>query len=148
VCGTIILLGFTHFTRYNWFMEYDKLTILTGALQHLEHSCRPTIAFCKRLCHGLSPRRPWVSPCGICCGQMALGQVSLRLRFSPCFYHSTVALRTHIIWGMNNGPIGGRSSETWSRSIDINISKSVPLYAMQTLGGRGNIAPTHSWPQH
>jgi hypothetical protein len=27
-------------------------------------------------------------------------------------------------------------------------AKVVPLHAMEALGGRGNIAPTHSWPRH
>jgi hypothetical protein len=27
-------------------------------------------------------------------------------------------------------------------------SKAVPLYAMEALGGRGDIAPTHSRPRH
>jgi hypothetical protein len=27
-------------------------------------------------------------------------------------------------------------------------SKAVPLHAMVALGGRGSIAPTHSWPRH
>jgi hypothetical protein len=27
-------------------------------------------------------------------------------------------------------------------------SKAVPLHAMVALGGRGDIAPTHSWPRH
>jgi hypothetical protein len=27
-------------------------------------------------------------------------------------------------------------------------SKAVPLHAMVALGGRGGIAPTHSWPRH
>jgi hypothetical protein len=43
--------------------------------------------------------RAWVNPCGICGGQVALGQVFLRVVLS---YHSTVALQTHIIWGMRN----------------------------------------------
>jgi hypothetical protein len=29
-----------------------------------------------------------------------------------------------------------------------NKSKAVPLHAMEALGGRGDIAPTHSRPRH
>jgi hypothetical protein len=39
----------------------------------------------------------------------------------------------------------------WSISTMLNFgkqSKAVPLHAMVALGGRGSIAPTHSWPQH
>jgi hypothetical protein len=28
------------------------------------------------------------------------------------------------------------------------VSKAVPLHAMEALGGRGGIAPTHSLPRH
>jgi hypothetical protein len=48
--------------------------------------------------------RARVNPCGICGGQSGTGT-----GFSPSFfrfplsvYHSTVALQTHIIWGMRN----------------------------------------------
>jgi hypothetical protein len=55
-------------------------------------------------------------------------------------------------------PVVGRSSETYSHSVDINNkhlwlmikskSKAVPLHAMETLGGRGGIAPILSRPRH
>jgi hypothetical protein len=38
----------------------------------------------------------------------------------PCQYKSTAALHTRIIWGMNNRPVGGRSSETWCHHIDMS----------------------------
>jgi hypothetical protein len=31
---------------------------------------------------------------------------------------------------------------------DIGKGKAVPLHAMEALGGRGGIAPTHSLPRH
>jgi hypothetical protein len=38
--------------------------------------------------------RARVNPCGICGGQS--------YSVLPCQYHSTIALQTHIIWGMRN----------------------------------------------
>jgi hypothetical protein len=31
---------------------------------------------------------------------------------------------------------------------NIKVSKAVPLHAKEALGGRGDIAPTHSRPRH
>jgi hypothetical protein len=66
---------------------------------------------------GLSPRSTGFAAGSIHVGfvvdKVALGQVFLRvLRFFPCQYHSTVALQTHIIWGMNNMSVSVSSSET------------------------------------
>jgi hypothetical protein len=36
----------------------------------------------------------------------------------------------------------------YNNVIHLKHSKAVPLYAMEALGGRGRIAPTHSWPRH
>jgi len=40
----------------------------------------------------------------------------------------------------------------FNETVFINVyskkSKAVPLHAMETLGGRGGIAPTHSRPRH
>jgi hypothetical protein len=33
-------------------------------------------------------------------------------------------------------------------SLKLKVSKAVPLHAMEALGGRGGIAPTHSRPRH
>jgi hypothetical protein len=44
-----------------------------------------------------------VNPCGICGGQHGTGTgFSLSFLVLPSIYHSTVALQTHIIWGMCN----------------------------------------------
>jgi hypothetical protein len=40
--------------------------------------------------------------------------------FTLSIYHSTFALQTHIILGMNSMSASGSNSETWSHPVTIN----------------------------
>jgi len=51
----------------------------------------------------------------------------------PCQYHSTLAPYSYITLAMKNGPVGGRSSETQSHSIDVN-NIGISLVIMYSLG--------------
>jgi hypothetical protein len=73
--------------------------------------------------------RDRVSSCGICGGQWHWG------RFSSEFFGYTLPISFHhispcwfIIWGMNNMPVSGRSSETQSKPIDMNKNNNKPHY--------------------
>jgi hypothetical protein len=60
--------------------------------------------------------------------RVALGQRFIRvLQFSPVIIIPP-RLSVIIIWGMNNMPIGDRSSETSSHHIDVNIDSTCLLY--------------------
>jgi hypothetical protein len=64
--------------------------------------------------------RARVTHVGFVMDKVALGQVFLRVLWFSRQYHSIIALHTHIIWGMNNVPVSGNSSETWSHPIEIS----------------------------
>jgi hypothetical protein len=48
---------------------------------------------------------------GFVVDKVALGQVFLSSLVFPYQYHSTTALQSYIVWGMNNMFISGSSSE-------------------------------------
>jgi hypothetical protein len=65
--------------------------------------------------------RALVSKCGTYGGRSGTGKTFLQsYSVFPCRYHSTVAPKPCIIWGVNNKPAGGRSSETLSHLIYMN----------------------------
>jgi hypothetical protein len=45
---------------------------------------------------------PQVNPCGICGGQWHWDRFFSECSVFPSIYHYTVALQTHVIWGMRN----------------------------------------------
>jgi hypothetical protein len=73
------------------------------------------VQWLRRLVTGLSPRRPGfasgLTHVGFVVDKVTLGQIFLQvLRISLSI--ATVALHTHIIWGMSNMSASGSSSET------------------------------------
>jgi hypothetical protein len=72
--------------------------------------------------------RARVSPCGIFGGLSATKtDFSPSSLVFPCRYHFTGSLYSYIIQGVNNRPVGGRSSETQSHPIDMNNSNNGDL---------------------
>jgi hypothetical protein len=63
--------------------------------------------------------RTWVSTCGICGGQSGI-ETGTFLRFPLSVSFHRVSPYPHIIWGTNNRPVYGRSSETKSHHIEMN----------------------------
>jgi hypothetical protein len=84
---------------------------------------------------GLSPWRSGIAPrsvdVGFVVSKVALGQVFLRvLRFSlsVSFHRGSSYSCTRITWGMNDRPVGVRSTGTYSHPINMNNNnKSVKL---------------------
>jgi hypothetical protein len=76
-----------------------------------------TVPWLRQLVAGLSPRRPGFAPGSIHVGfvayDVALGQVFSFEFFSflQSLSFDRVSPYTCIVWGMNNRPVGGRSSE-------------------------------------
>jgi hypothetical protein len=74
---------------------------------------------------GISWRRPGFASLpahvGLVVDNVAQGQISFRVllvSLSLLIYRESPY--TYTTWGMNNSPVGDRSSETYSHSIDIN----------------------------
>jgi hypothetical protein len=65
-----------------------------------------------------------VCPCGICGGQIGTGRgLSASSSAFPGQYYSNVLSILTYLLGMNNRPVSGRSSETWSHPIDMIKNK-------------------------
>jgi hypothetical protein len=94
-------------TRFNWSLKVSD---------YLSHST----AFAQAVSRRPSPRRPGLVHVRFVVDEVALIQVLLRV--IQCFhqYHFTVVLHIRIILGMNNRPVGGRSSETQLYPINMN----------------------------
>jgi len=64
---------------------------------------------------------------------------------SLCWLHFTVGdCELHVTMRITNNRINEWDKTNASETKD----KAVPLHAMEALGGRGGVAPTHSRPRH
>jgi hypothetical protein len=92
----------------------SELILSQNKPQRLSYFLGPVIAQAVR--RRISPRRTVFASraahMGFVVDKIALGQVSLRvLRFSPVSIIPTLLhIYSYIIWGMENGPVNGRSS--------------------------------------
>jgi hypothetical protein len=82
--------------------------------QTLAYYAERAVPWLRCLVSGLSPRRPRFASGSVHVG-FVVDKVTLGQVFTPVLWFS------YIIWGMNNRPVGGRSSET--QSHPINVSK-------------------------
>jgi hypothetical protein len=77
-------------------------------------------------------------------------QLTIRCRLSSEL-HTEVTLAVLLFWATRKTGTTSKKCEYVPDGI-LNIkskkSKAVPLHAMEALGGRGGIAPTHSRPRH
>jgi hypothetical protein len=74
--------------------------------------------------------RALVSPCGICSGQSG-SRTGFSQSSSVCpisIISPRFSILIYITRGMNNRPVGGRSSETSSHPIDMNNKKDMKLW--------------------
>jgi hypothetical protein len=96
--------------------------------------------------------RAWVSDARCVVDKVALEQIFLRVLQFSSEYHSTMALHTHIIWGMNR-PVCGHSSETvsphWHEQEKVNAEIRPSLWRAHTGYGYSVVsytAPHALWP--
>jgi hypothetical protein len=95
----------------------------------MDYALQEAVTWLMRLVAGLSQRRLERVQVGFVLDKVALGQIFLRvLRFSPVSIISP-RLQTDIgiIWGMNDRPVGGGSSETQLHPVNMNIMLSEML---------------------
>jgi hypothetical protein len=95
----------------------------------MDYALQEAVTWLMRLVAGLSQRMFGRVRVGFVLDKVALGQIFLRvLRFYPVSFISP-RLHTHIgiIWGMNDRPVGGRSSATQLHPVNMNIMLSEML---------------------
>jgi hypothetical protein len=96
-------LWYCHFVGKEWKLRYFKVYIVHVICSRI-YLCQVYHNFTKRqwkfTAFPISKALvcDWVSPCGICCGQLGTGTVFSSYSVIPRQYHFTVALHTHVIW--------------------------------------------------
>jgi hypothetical protein len=101
-----------------------------GRESHMINVGSKALPWLRRLVTGLSPRRTGFAPGSVCVGfvvgKVVLGQVFLRVLL---FYSVRIILPwlSILIYhlGMNNRPVSGRSSETSSHFINMNVNNDM-----------------------
>jgi hypothetical protein len=156
VCSTRLFIARCIFLQYQhgWMRNLPLLSFLSGMRQYSVDTPLPKQTL--SLCYGhwapdnLVSLAPFVKVKG-----KLLANVTQLLRFVYISYMFTVTWvefsASSSKYHKTDRNIATRTTTTTTTTTTITTTtkgKAVPLHDMVALGGRGSIAPTHSWPRH